>query len=125
MEKGQKSPFQVSPKPAQPARFFSDAEESFIKNAFSGEDGERKLKILRKAFLPVYDADGSIGMAVDLWTGENYATMLPDQQVQAVLSRIHYINSVEKTLNMLKSVANRVDETPQEQAERIRKDSVK
>jgi len=122
MEKPQKSPLQLA---QQPPRFFSDKEEAYIRSTFAGEEGEKNLKILRKALLPVYDADGSIGMAVDLWTGENYSNMLPEQQVQAVLSRIHFINSVEKTLNMLKTVANRVEETPNQQAERIRKDSTR
>lgn len=119
MKEAQKSPIQLQ----QPPRFFSEKEEAFIKSVFSGEEGEKNLKIIRKAMLPVYDVDGSIGVAVDLWTGENYAAMQPDQQVMAVLSRVHFINSVEKTLNMLKAVANRVEETPQQQAERQRKNS--
>lgn len=122
MAESQKSPIQLQ---QQPPRFFTAKEEAFIKSVFSGDEGEKNLKIIRKALLPIYDVDGSIGLAVDIWTGENYANMLPDQQVQAVLSRVHFINSVERTLNMLKSVANRVEDTPQQQAERIRKDSVK
>lgn len=122
MAESQKSPIQLQ---QQPPRFFTTKEEAFIKSVFSGDEGEKNLKIIRKALLPIYDVDGSIGLAVDIWTGENYSNMLPDQQVQAVLSRVHFINSVERTLNMLKSVANRVEDTPQQQAERIRKDSVK
>lgn len=120
MEKSQKSPIQLAQKPP---KFFTDKEESFIKGVFSGDEGEKNLKVIRKALLPTYDVNGSIGMAVDLWTGENYATMAPEHQTQAILSRIHFINSVEKTLNMLKSVANRVDETEGQMQERLRKDS--
>ena len=67
----EKSPIQVARPATEPARFFNDKEEEFIKSVFSGEQGEKNLKVLRKALTPSYfvELNSIIGMGVD-----NFAT---------------------------------------------------
>lgn len=90
------------------------------------KDNEPLLKLLRKAFLPEYDVDLPIGFnQVDMWSSMGLEQMMPHDREVAILARLKLINHLELHLAMLKTLADKEEETEGEQQERLRKDSMR
>lgn len=101
----------------------TEGELRTIKETFEGNDD--LLKIMRKIFLPEYDANSPVGQIVDLWQTIPIEGMDDDQLVKTFRARNDLIKHVEARLQELKTLAGMKDETESEKKVRLSKDSTK
>lgn len=101
----------------------TDAEMAIIKSMFAEND--EALKLMRKIFLPSIDTDAPIGMVMDMWLPVEIDDVSAEQALVNVKARKTLINHVEQCLMLLKNLAGKKDETPEQTAKRIFKDSSK
>ncbi len=104
----------------KPVSRLSDDEKALIQSIWSNED---VLKLTRKIFLPEITADAPIGGQVDLWMSLDVRGMVPEQAMSWIIARNSLINHLEACLQMLQVLANTTQETPEQQATRLAKDS--
>ncbi len=135
MEKPQKSPMQIrstgqireeakhSANTSQPNMRFSEAELLQLKAMFGGDDKLGNIKLMRKLFLPSYEADAPLQQNIDLWMTINLNDLTPEEALIRMYSRNEVILHIEQRLNQIQVLANVIEETPQERAERLKKDS--
>lgn len=101
----------------------TDAEMAIIKSMFAEND--EALKLMRKIFLPSIDTDAPIGMVMDMWLPVEIDDVSAEQALVNVKARKTLINHVEQCLMLLKNLAGKKDETPEQTAKRIFKNSSK
>lgn len=99
----------------------TDAEMSLIKNTFAGN--EDLLKLLRKIFLPEYDAKAPLGQVVDLWMTLDVSQKTPEEAYALILARNQLIKHVEQQLIQLRFLAGKKDETVEETKKRLAQNS--
>jgi hypothetical protein len=133
-DKSKKSPFQIrstgkireeAKHPAntsQPNMRFTEAEMLQLKGMFGGED-LTNIKLLRKLFLPSYEADAPLQQNIDLWMTINLNDMTPEEALVRIYARNEVISHVEQRLNQIQILANATVETPEERDARLAKDS--
>lgn len=111
-----------------PDNYLSADEDALIKNTFSGETGDKLIKILRKIFLPTaLDPELPIEeMGKDVWMVDKDFAGMPVEQIKTIaLARQDTIKFILGSLIELKIRANQKEESPQEKAARLAKDSSK
>lgn len=101
----------------------NDEDFARIKSLFAEND--ENLKVLRKVFYPELDASNPIGMNFDLWTKLDLTGLSPEQALIRVQANQMMVAHVEACLSMLKTIAGKKDETPEETKSRLIKDSSK
>lgn len=102
---------------------FTPDELKLIKATFKGSPD--LLKLLRKVFLPEYDPKAPFGQTVDLWTTINIEQLSPADAMIQLHARNSLIMHVEAMLIQLNVLSEIIEETPEEEVERIAKDSAK
>lgn len=100
---------------------FTDSELALLRSTFKGN--EPLILLLRKIFLPEIDPQAPIGQLVDLWMVKNYAGMTPEDVKINIIARQDLIMHVESQLLQIKVLAEQTDETIEEVAARLNKDS--
>ena len=104
---------------------FTDAELGQLKAMFGGDDKLGNIKLLRKLFLPNYDADAPLQQNIDLWMTINLSDLTPEEALIRMYARNEVISHLEQRLNQIAILANMEMETPQEREDRLAKDSTK
>ena len=102
---------------------FSEDELTLIKTTFRGN--EKLLKLMRKVFLPEYNPYAPLGQNVDLWMTLDLGQLTPQEQSVRIFARNGIITHIEQQLIQLNILAEMKDETPEQTAERQKKDSTK
>lgn len=101
----------------------TDAELSWIKNTFAGND--MGLKIFRKIFFPEIKVETPIGQQVDLWMTIPLEDLTPEEALINIKARNSLIQHVEQCLVQLKVLAGLKEETVEQTVERLKKNSSK
>ena len=101
----------------------TDAEMAIIKGMFA--ENEEALKLMRKIFLPSLDYTAPLGMIMDMWIPVEIDDVTPEQALINIKARKTLITHVEQCLMLLKNLAGTKDETPEETAKRVFKNSSK
>ena len=96
-----------------------------LKQLFGGDESMMRIKLLRKVFLPEYDPDAPIQQNVDLWMTVPLKELTLEEAMIRLYARNELITHVEAMLNQIAILSNKVEVTPQQLAERQRKDSGK
>jgi len=102
---------------------FTEQELGTIRALF--KDNEAGLKVLRKVFLPQYEYDAPLGQVIDLWMTLNFQNMSPEEKIVNLTARNQVITHVEQQLSQLQFLANEKEETAEEKANRLAKNSSK
>ena len=101
----------------------TDAELSWIKNTFAGND--TGLKIMRKIFFPEVKVETPIGQQIDLWMTIPLEDLTPEEIVINVKARNNLIQHIEQGLMQLKALAGLKEETVEQTIDRLKKNSSK
>lgn len=112
----------------RPENYWSDEEVSLIQSTFGGVQGNKLLKILRKALLPTMsDPELPIEkLADDNWmAGVDFKGMSIEEIKPIVMGRQEAIKTVMGALIQLSVMVNSAPITPAKQAERNALDSAK
>lgn len=96
---------------------------ALIKALFAENDAN--LKLLRKIFYPEKDDMNPIGMNFDLWTKLDLTGLSNEQMVIVVKAYQMMVSHIESCLFMLKDLAGRKDETPEQTMKRLMQNSSK
>jgi len=107
---------------------FTDDELALIQATFGGSDGgtnEKLIKLLRKVFLPEYDASAPIGQAVDLWMTLDVRSLSPEDAYVRILARNELISHVDQQLMQIQFLATMKEETADQKAIRDKQNSNK
>ena len=102
---------------------FTDAELSIIKNTFKGN--EDLLKVMRKIFLPELDPNAPLGQLIDLWGSLSLKEMSPEHAHINILARNSLIAHLDQQLLQIQALANMEESSPEEIAEKNKKNSAK
>jgi hypothetical protein len=105
---------------------FSSEELSRIKSIFGGENGKENIKLLRKMFAPEYDYNLPIGrqQEVIMWQNlDQMVSMAPADREIAILSQIKLSRHLEAQLQTILFLANQEEETLEDVAKRMSKNS--
>lgn len=102
---------------------FTKAELETIRHTFKGN--EELLKLMRKVFLPEIDPNAPLGQIIDLWMTIPTNQLSAEEVLVNVKARNALISHIERQLLQLKALAESNSETPEQQKERIKKDSLK
>jgi hypothetical protein len=101
----------------------TDAEMAIIKSMFAEND--EALKLMRKIFLPSIEVDAPLGMVMDMWIPVEIDDVTPEQAIINIKARKTLITHVEQCLMLLKNLAGTKDESAEQTAKRIFKNSSK
>lgn len=99
----------------------TEEELHLIQSTF--KDNDKLLKLLRKVFLPEYDADAPLGQVIDLWMTVDLANLSPRDAEIRIWARNMLITHIEGQLMQLNLLSNMKDESPEDRAKRIKADS--
>ena len=111
-----------TPNTGEKMRITND-ELKLLKATFGGN--EPLLKIMRKIFLPELDPSMPLGQNIDLWMTINVDNMTPEQAYINIKARNTLINHIEQQLMQIKVLSDIKEETFEELAARMEKDSSK
>jgi len=99
-----------------------------IKSMFGGEVGIANLKLLRKIFSPEYDYNLPIGRQQEtiMWQNlDQLTSMAPADREVAILSQIKLSKHIEQQLQTLFYLVFQKEETMEDLAKRMQKNSTK
>lgn len=103
-------------------KYYTEAELRWIKSTFKSDD-DFALKTLRKIFAPRYEEGAEVGQAVNMYM----AVQTEDRKVEDIALDVKAINRlmthVENQLQVLKIIATQEDETEENKAARLKKES--
>lgn len=102
---------------------FSEEELSVLQGAFKGN--EKLVKLLRKVFLPEYDAHAPFGQGIDLWMTIDLRTLNPEQAYLRLLARNELIMHVETQLMQINVLANLEKGSKEDEEKRKKANSTK
>ncbi|SRR6266446_7189549 len=111
-----------------PETYFSDDEITLVRNSFNGPQGVRLLKVIRKIFVPsISDPELPIEeMGKDFFMAAiDFKTLLADEVKPAVMGVQLAMKAVMGGFIQLKQIANIKEETAEERASRLAKNSTK
>lgn len=95
-----------------------------LKAMFEGREGA--VEVVRKIFYPELTADNPIHLNRDMWAGLNLTNeMTPEQKVIAVEAHQKLVNHVEGSLQVIKTLVGKKEESPEQVLARLQKDSAK
>lgn len=89
------------------------------------KDNEDLLKLMRKIFLPEQDPTVPLGQSIDLWMTIKVDEMTTEQALINLKARNSLIMHIEQQLLVLRSLAEKEDETPEEAVTRLKQDSTR
>lgn len=98
-------------------------EVGIIKSTF--KDNEKLLKLMRKIFLPEFEADGPLGGQIDIWMTTPLQNLSTEEKLVQITARNLLIAHIETQLLQLKALANSDAKSIEEVRENLKKDSTK
>ena len=106
---------------------YEDAEFNWFKAKFGGTEDEIEfnLKMLRKVFLPEYDADAAIGQAISPYISIQTDGRNSDEIATDVKAVNKMASHIEVQLQVLKTLVGEKGETVEQMKERLLKNSAK
>jgi hypothetical protein len=94
-----------------------------LKATFKGN--EELLRLMRKLFLPELDPYTPLGQNIDLWMTVKVEDMTAEQALINIKARNMLIMHIDQMLLQIKTLAENADESPEQVAEKLKKNSSK